>query len=225
MKIGLISDIHANVTALEAVLFELKKDCDVILCAGDMVGYYTEPNEVCQMMRNNEIICVSGNHDDYVLGTLQTSLDKRAAYKTDWTIENLSLENIEWLRSLPKERHLEFDNIKIWLRHANPWDDETYLYPDSAEIDKISLDCADYLVVGHSHHPLFKSVKGGFLVNPGSVGQPRDWNPKASFAILSTAPRQVNFYRARYDVDGLQKKLRELAWPESSISILSRERL
>lgn len=223
MKIGLISDIHANLTALQAVLPQLQ-DCDVVLCAGDIVGYYAQPNEVCHVLRANNILCVRGNHDAYVLGALTPAPSKREAYRTDCMREVLTDENRQWPAALPVERHLHYDDVNFWLRHASPWDEETYLYPDSVRLQDVSLEAGTVLVVGHTHHPLRYDVKGGVLVNPGSVGQPRDWNPAASFATFCTESRKTDFHRVSYDVSLVQEQLRQQNWPESSISILSRQR-
>lgn len=223
MKIALISDIHANLAALEAVLPYLGA-YDAVLCAGDFVGYYRQPNEVCQIARDRKFICVRGNHDAYVLGTLTPSEHRKDAYRTEWTARALTQDNMEWLQSLPIEVEARFDGVSIQLRHASPWDEESYLYPDYGEFSQISLDKADLLVLGHTHHPMQKQLKDGLLVNPGSVGQPRDWNPKASFASFDTQTRRVEFHRIAYDVQAVQDDLKQSGWPDSSITILSRQR-
>jgi diadenosine tetraphosphatase ApaH/serine/threonine PP2A family protein phosphatase len=114
--------------------------------------------------------------------------------------------------------------LRLWLRHASPWDEETYLYPDSSRLQDVRLDPDTFLVVGHTHHPLRYDINAGALVNPGSVGQPRDWNPSASFATLYTESREIDFHRVSYNVCLVQEQLRRQNWPESSISILSRQR-
>lgn len=223
MKIGLVADIHANLAALEAVLDRLN-GVDLLICAGDMVGYYHKPNEVCSLIRERAAVVVGGNHDAYVAGQMEPNAERRDAYRTDWTRTHLLPENLTWLASLPDEQTLAIDGVSMQVRHASPWDRETYLYPDSPRLADIDLPEGHILVVGHTHHPM-KVVRGrGLVVNPGSVGQPRDWKPAASYAILDTTTGDIAFHRAEYDVAAVQNGLRMLHWPESTIDILSRVR-
>lgn len=221
MLIGLISDIHANLAALDAVLEKLAH-VDRILCAGDIVGYYDQPNEVCDRLRTAGIETIRGNHDAYVVGALQPAPQHATAYRTDWTRNQLTADNLAWLQSLPLQLDLTFGDTEVTLRHANPWDEEGYLYADSPLIEKVHLAAAQILIVGHTHYPLSRRAGNGMLVNPGSVGQPRDRNPRASFACLDLPERSVSFHRVEYDVSSLQQRLESLGWDAKAISILSR---
>jgi putative phosphoesterase len=221
MLLGLISDIHSNLQALDAVLAQLAM-ADKILCAGDVVGYYDQPNEVCARLREIDAETIRGNHDAYVIGALEPAASRRAAYRTDWTRTQLTSENLDWLRSLPVERRFTFDSRDIVLRHANPWDEETYLYPDSPRLGDVGLPRESYMVVGHTHYPLRYMAGEGILINPGSVGQPRDRDPRASHALLNTSNGAVSFFRSDYDVAKMQKRLESLDWDRDMISILSR---
>lgn len=222
MRIGLISDIHSNQPALESVLAALG-DVDLLLCAGDIVGYYADPNEVCNRLRGLEAIIVRGNHDAYVLGALVPAAEHRAASRTDWTRETLSPANRAWLAALPTEHRLEIDGLQICLRHASPWDEETYLYPDSPQLSEIELDDQDILVLGHTHHPMIHRATSGLIVNPGSVGQPRDRNPSPAYAILDSISHEVSFRRSEYDVASLQERLIGQRWSGAMVDILSRQ--
>lgn len=223
MRIGLIADIHSNLAALNAVLAQIE-NVDKLICAGDMVGYYHRPNEVCALIRQRCAIVVGGNHDAYVTGLLEPDRARRDAYRTDWTRANLAPDNLKWLADLPHEQTLEIDGISIQVRHASPWDRETYLYQDSPRLADINLSKDHILVVGHTHHPMKVACGHGLLVNPGSVGQPRDWNPAASYAILDSVTGDIVFNRAEYDVAAMQNELKSLLWPEPVINILSRVR-
>ncbi|HEX9448920.1 MAG TPA: metallophosphoesterase family protein [Dongiaceae bacterium] len=223
MLIGLISDLHANLPALDAVLADMPA-VDQLICVGDIVGYYAEPNEVCERLQSLDVLVIRGNHDAYVIGALEPSTERRAAYRTDWTRDEMTAANLAWLRSLPLEARLEIDGQIFLLRHANPWDEETYLYPDSARLAEISLAAGEILVVGHTHHPMRHIAGAGLIINPGSVGQPRDWNPLAAYATFDTQSRQVAFHRVSYDVARLQNELRSLGWDSAMIDILSRRK-
>jgi len=223
MRIGLIADIHANLPALQAVIGAMDK-VDRLLCAGDLVGYYAEPNEVCDCIRRMDVTCVRGNHDAYVTGALIPNDERRPIYRTDWTRNVLTAANLRWLNSLSIEHRLSINGTTIILRHASPWDEETYLYPDSERIKEIQLSPDEVLVVGHSHYPMIKQSGEGLVINPGSVGQPRDYTPGAAFAILDLTTKAVVHYRVAYDIAAYQERLSKLGWDEKTRSILSRRR-
>jgi putative phosphoesterase len=223
MKLGVISDIHANIAALDAVLADMPA-VDRLICCGDIVEYYADPNEVCDRLRALSPLVVRGNHDAYVIGALGPSLERRAAYRTDWTRDALRPDNMEWLKSLPTEQRLTEGDREVVVRHASPWDEETYLYPDSPRLDEIRLGSRQILLVGHTHIPLHRTAGGGMIVNPGSVGQPRDWDPRAAYATVDLATGIVEHRRVAYDVGALQTRLRNLGWDPAMIKILGRER-
>ena len=165
-----------------------------------------------------------GNHDAYVIGELQPDSAKVAAYRTDWTRTNLDTDHLRWLGTLPVGLHFRWGVVQLMVRHANPWDEETYLYPDSARLGEISLPEDAILVVGHTHRPLLRQADLGWVLNPGSVGQPRDRNPQASYALLDTHTKVVEHRRAAYDVQAYQRYLEGLDWPKEVIRVLSREK-
>jgi putative phosphoesterase len=221
MKVAVLADVHANLPALVAVLEDLP-NVDCIACLGDVVGYYADPNEVCALMRQHKIITIRGNHDAYVLGERLPHSDRVEAYRTAWTREVLEPRNFGWLRSLPTSMECRWGKIVAHLHHATPWNEEAYLYPDSDQLNEIKLGPNEFLALGHTHRPMLRQCGEGFVLNPGSVGQPRDCNPLASYAILDCDTANVDFRRARYDVTSLQRRLRELGWEPSTIAILSR---
>jgi putative phosphoesterase len=223
LRIALISDIHANLPALEAVLADLPA-VDRIACLGDMVGYYPDCNGVCARIRALNALVIRGNHDAYVTGALEPDPERRAAYRTDWTRETLEPAHLDWLRGLPVSAQLQRGHVAVTLRHANPWDEERYLYPDSPLIADLRLEAGSILAVGHTHRPMTRRVADGLLVNPGSVGQPRDWNPLASYAVLDVPSGEFSIRRVAYDIQAYQRKLVALALPQSSIDILSRRK-
>ena len=223
MRIGCISDIHGNFPALQAVLAAMPP-VDRLVCAGDIVGYYPDVNEVCDMIRDKKIMVIRGNHDAYVLGDLIPAAGRKMLYRTDWTKESLSEENLAWLATLSKEILIQEDGVDLFIRHASPWDEETYLYPDSPLLEKVELRDDSIFLYGHTHYPLIKSTRDGLIVNPGSVGQPRDGNPSAAFCVLNTGNLQAQLLRSDYDVSEYQDRLRKLGWEEPTIAILSRRK-
>jgi putative phosphoesterase len=223
MRIGLVADIHGNQPALESVLADAS--VDAWICAGDVVGYYPDVNEVCEILRDLRAWVVRGNHDCYVTGTMEPNRQNRASYKCDWTRSTLSQANLRWLASLPVEINISFGAKRVWVRHASPWDEETYVYPDSVDLlRQIVPPPEDYWILGHTHHPFSRESDGGHLVNPGSIGQPRDYNPAPSYMISDLSASTLEHRRTTYDVAGYQSKLRDLGWPAATIGILSRER-
>jgi putative phosphoesterase len=223
MRLAIIADIHGNRPALEAVI-KSAPPVDGWICAGDVVGYYPDVNEVCQVLLNLRAVVIRGNHDAYVSGELLPNEERRVLYRTDWTREHLTPSNARWIKGLPVEAAFSFGASRLFVRHASPWDEETYLYPDSARLAEIRLAKNEYLFLGHSHHPMRVAAGDGLVINPGSVGQPRDYNPAASYAVLDLDSGTVEHRRALYDVASYQQHLRDLEWPESTIAILSRTR-
>jgi putative phosphoesterase len=223
VRIGLIADIHGNKPALEGVL-DSAPVVDSWICMGDVVGYYPDVNEVCRILIGLNATVVRGNHDAYVIGQLPADARKLELYRTAWTRERLKQEHCQWLRALPVEINLCFGSKRLKVRHASPWDEETYLYPDSPLLSKIHLQRDSYFLCGHTHYPLVKAAGEGYIVNPGSVGQPRDYNPQASYAILNIEDGFIEHRRVLYDVASYQRYLSELGWPDATRDMLSRSR-
>jgi diadenosine tetraphosphatase ApaH/serine/threonine PP2A family protein phosphatase len=137
---------------------------------------------------------------------------------------HIGSDEFDWLESLPTELRVSFDATSVILRHASPWDEETYLYPDSERVTEIALERWEVLVLGHTHWPMVRRAGGGQVVNPGSVGQPRDYNPKAAFAVLDSGSGSVVHHRVDYDVAGYALRLVQMGWEPGPVAILSREK-
>jgi len=221
LKIAVISDIHGNFPALSAV-FDDFTGIDVCICSGDIVGYYPYVNEVCTALRKKDVFVVRGNHDSFVVGQIQPDADKSQAYRVEWTRKCLVAAHVKWLASLPIELIFKWDSISVVMRHASPWDEETYLYPDSEILETISLPENSFLFLGHTHYPMTVNCGNGFVNNPGSVGQPRDWDSRACYAVFDTVSQNFQVKRVAYDVAQLQNELRKMGWEQSSIDILGR---
>lgn len=219
MRLGLIADVHGNLPALEAALAVLERErLDGYLCAGDLVGYGPHPNEVVERVRALGAPCVAGNHDLMAIGRLPTDrADELARETLAWTREHLSDESREYLSTLPGTVHLA--GGEIVLAHGALGDPTRYVRtPDDARAALAELarerPDANLLVIGHTHVPMAFGAQSGrlkprrsvqldggdrWLVNPGSVGQPREWRRVVRFAVLDTERREVVFHALRYD--------------------------
>jgi putative phosphoesterase len=221
--VAILSDIHGNLPALRAVLGDFGS-VDALLCCGDVVGYYPDINDVCEILQNERAFVIRGNHDAYISGNLNPDPQKAQIYKSEWTRQKLYKENLGWLTALPLEMNFLWNGLKIKIRHASLWDEETYLAPNSPELSEYKLNRDEFYIFGHTHRPMILNVGEGVVLNPGSVGQPRDWDPRASYAILDTNSRRIEIRRIQYDVGTYQDRLRTLDWDKELINILSREK-
>ena len=204
MKVLVVSDIHSNLAALEAVL-EDAGPWDAAISAGDTVGYGPSPEECVDRLYFKGFRCVAGNHDNAV-----------ATVETDWFNDDaqeairinrgqLSGGSLRWLGKLPTELKMELDGLNVSVYHGSPTEPLTsYIYPETAEAraeDYLRLTGSDILILGHTHIP-YKIERGGrLMLNPGSVGQPRDGDPRASYLILETDPLRVEHRRVEYNID------------------------
>jgi putative phosphoesterase len=224
MKIGLIADIHANLPALEAVFADFPK-LDSVVCAGDVVGYYAHVNEVCAFLRERRVWTIRGNHDAFITGEMAPDAELSPVYRCQWTRREILPDHYAWLCSLPVEIVFQWRGNRIRVRHASPGDEQTYLYPDAPQLADVRVAKDEILVVGHTHRPMRMRCGDGWLVNPGSVGQPRDWDPRASYAIVEVETLDVEFRRVEYDVPSLQARLKAQGWDAKMVALLSRERM
>jgi putative phosphoesterase len=202
MRILLISDIHANWPALQAVVSEPH---DLCLFLGDLVDYALEPAPCIDWVRNNARYAVRGNHDH---GAAQdVVVNGRAGYKfltgltRMLTRERLSADDLRYLGRLPVTRTLSIENTRFLLVHASPRDPMDEYAPNDADFwsRRLANVDADVICVGHTHHPYVLEVDGKLVINPGSVGQPRDSDPRASYAVIEDY--NVELKRVEYPVE------------------------
>ncbi|HYO79951.1 MAG TPA: metallophosphoesterase family protein [Bryobacteraceae bacterium] len=225
----ILSDIHSNRTALDAVLTAADGLYDVAVSCGDVVGYGPEPNEAVECCRQRCRSVVRGNHDKACSGLLDLEwFNSVAQVSAEWTAAVLSPENLSWIRHLP-EGPLELEDFS--LMHGSPRDEDEYvLHP--AEVEEI----APYLTqgvafFGHTHiQTAYEVHRNGvrvlreqiieladtsaYLINPGSVGQPRDRDARAGWAIYDTKERIVDLRRTEYNVQQVHDRIREVGLPE-----------
>lgn len=214
MQIGVISDIHSNIVALEAVLRKLEEERpEKILCAGDLVGYYPFPDQTVSRIRDVEALCVLGNHDFGLITDTPHEFNRMAKRALDWNRRNLSEENLVYLEELPETRRLIIDNIDIFVAHGSPSHpiDEYIWEKDISEefLDQSFETVPDVVILGHTHRPYVQIVGETVCLNPGSVGQPRDGDPRASFAVIDTESYEVNIHRVEYEIDWVAEETEE----------------
>ena len=232
MRVAVISDIHANWHALEAVAQAIEQDApDEIWCLGDLVGYGPQPNACVAWAAARTDVCLAGNHDLGVLGALDLddfSPDAEAA--ASWTRHVLAGDAREFLAGLAPSAQ----RAGVGLYHASPRDPVwEYVLTWEAARDAIRGAGSDLTMVGHSHVPLaivdgrgpigghapggteIDLGRGRWLLNPGSVGQPRDGDPAAAWLLLDLAAKQASFRRASYDIARTQTEIREQELPNA----------
>lgn len=209
MLIGLISDIHANRAALKAVL-EALAGVDQIWCAGDITGYYPDPNGVIDDLMANQVDCIKGNHDWYLENPPAITNDI-LQQSLDLTRSRITPANKNTLQRLPLSRTYHRDGLYIRMYHGSPWDIlEEYIYPDYNQFEKFSEPDADIIILGHTHYPMLKKIRDKLVINPGSCGQPRDGNTHAAYAVLDTRRRTASLKRISYDASSLRESIQNL---------------
>jgi diadenosine tetraphosphatase ApaH/serine/threonine PP2A family protein phosphatase len=239
MRVAVISDVYANYHALDAVLRSVDAaGVDVIWCLGDTVGYGPSPNECCALVDGRSAVCLVGNHDLVVLGELDVAdFNDEAAAAARWTAEVLTPESRDFLQRLSPAAQVE----GVDLFHASARDPVwEYVLTEEAARATLDLSAAPLILVGHSHVALAiaqngRGVAGGlapagaeitlegrWLLNPGSVGQPRDGDPRAAWLLLDLDHGHAEFQRVPYPIQQTQKEMRERGLPHSLAARLGR---
>ncbi len=224
-EVAVISDVHSNLEALEKVLSEVGGM--EVYCLGDLVGYGANPNEVVELISGRVAIAVMGNHD-YAAVTGDTSMfNPRAAMSSIWTAKDLTAKNLEYLRALPKTISLRIGKVDALLTHGSP-DDALWEYVapvTHAELygQYLSKLGVRLIGLGHTHVPYVWREGEGIVFNPGSVGQPRDGDRRASYAVLTAEgdSASVDLRRVEYDYEKAASKIRKAGLPEQNASRLA----
>ena len=214
MRLAVLADVHANLPALEAVLRDVDSLSPAgIWVAGDLVGYNPWPNEVLQILRDRRMKAIRGNHDRAALAGDTTHFNELAAAAVRWTRIQLTPGSVTYLKDLEDRTRATMPEGTVAMYHGSPRDDDEYVYPSAADESVVRKAGAPFVILGHTHLPMALSFRSGVLVNPGSVGQPRDGDPRASYALLEVAAGTVEFRRVEYDIAETQRRMRELNLP------------
>jgi predicted phosphodiesterase len=239
MRILILSDIHSNLEALQACMADAPPH-DVVVNLGDIVGYGASPNEVIDLSRNFGKLFVRGNHDKAACGLMEvTDFNPVAGMAALWTRDHLTPQNLEWLRMLPQGPIRVDEDLDAQFVHGSPIDEDEYLVTMRDAQDPLTYSSVALTFFGHTHiqggfcknsakgvlQPLYRSrdqrdvfevkldVGTQYLINPGSVGQPRDSDWRAAFALFDTVAYELSFYRVPYDVQRSQQRILEANLP------------
>jgi putative phosphoesterase len=179
---------------------------EVLLLTGDLVGYYYSPLAVLDMLRSWKYYLVRGNHEDMLKmarydNNFLSKVDAKYGKGLRLAIEQLTDNQLDELCNLPHPLDIEIDGCKILLCHGAPWDNNYYIYPDAPKdlLKRCAQQEYDLIVLGHSHYPMSHRIGKTLIVNPGSVGQPRNGQPGAHWAIFDTVSNCLDFYNEEYD--------------------------
>jgi putative phosphoesterase len=219
LKLALISDIHSNLDAFEAVISRLPS-YDCLLCLGDVVGYGPQPNQVVEKLRAlRPEVTLMGNHDHAVTTGDTSGFSPHAAQAVEWTRRHITQENARYLSGLMLSSRMELSGKSVVLFHGSPRDPLTeYVFPTLSQPEARQLIRnaeAHVVLLGHTHVPMVYVFQNEMLANPGSVGQPRDGDPRASFAILTISDHKISFSveRVDYDVGSVANKILRAGLP------------
>jgi putative phosphoesterase len=221
-RIALIADAHSNLPALESVVAEIRRmGIARILHAGDVVGYNAFPNEVISLFIREGIESVRGNHDIACITGDWSGFGQVAAEAEEWTYKRLSVQSSDYLMGMREHLETDVGGLRFSVHHGSPFNPDEYVMHDAASSDLLRKAKADVLVLGHTHWPFVAKVGRGYVINPGSVGQPRDGDWRASYATVSVLDGKVadaTIHRAIYRVSqtikagrdaGLHRRLTE----------------
>ncbi len=235
MRYLILSDIHANREALSAVLKRVRrKRWDKAVFLGDLVGYGAHPNQTVEMVRAlRPLVAIRGNHDKVCSGIEDGQMFNRVALQAAlWTRHRLTMQNLRWLYRLPEGPAIVDGSFAI--AHGTPIDEDAYIFGEIEALNVFRQTTFPLCFFGHSHFPVvfglsseaihtvlttgsafrFRLEPGmRYLVNPGSIGQPRDGNPEASFAMLDTDTRTVTIYRVPYPIERAQRRILDAGLP------------
>jgi putative phosphoesterase len=220
MRIGLISDVHANLPALNTVLEDMPS-VDQLVHAGDVVGYGPYPEDVIEVFRDLEITTIQGNHDRIIVGDSAKGDDAVPMTVANWTAERLGDDELDYLDSLPLELNLV--GSRVHVAHGAPGKPDEYTYPEDFRPELLSGE--DVLILGHTHEQALSEFDEGTVVNPGSVGLPRDGDLRSGYAVLNLETMEIDLYRVEYSYEDVQKRAREFGLPEAVIDGVANGRL
>ena len=237
MRYLVLTDIHANLEALESCLADARaRAYDSTLVLGDLVGYGADPNRVIERVQAlNPAAIVRGNHDKVACGIEQADgFNAVAKSAARWTLDVLTPRYRDWLAALPEGPTIVDDLVEIC--HGSPFDEDAYIFDELDAVRALKASSRPLCLFGHTHYPITFELSAGafdsagssaaaemqvqlregskYLINPGSVGQPRDGDPRAAYAIVDTKERRVELFRAPYAVDETQSKIVEAGLPE-----------
>ncbi len=216
MKIGILSDIHGNYIALEAVLVAAKKEgVERFLVLGDLVGYYYHPDKVIELLQSNQIDIIKGNHEVILEDLSKSKIDNQlilhkygSGHKI--ALEKLNETQLNWLFGLPEQLSVEIDNVRFQLNHGSPNLIDEYIYPNAniEILENCNSNEHDFVLIGHTHYAFSFKCKNSVLINCGSVGQSRQKGGYAFWTIVNTANKSFCSQMTPYDIRPLLEEIK-----------------
>ncbi|OGF62411.1 MAG: hypothetical protein A2Y62_17355 [Candidatus Fischerbacteria bacterium RBG_13_37_8] len=243
MKYLILSDIHSNYEALKSVFASVKrKHFDLTLMLGDLVGYGASPNQVVNIIRSlKNTVVIRGNHDKVAAGLESgNNFNRPASISAKWTYEKLTQINRNYLRKLIRGPLKINDHVSI--AHGSPLNEDDYIFSEFDALEVFYNTTAPIIFFGHTHYPIIYSFSNNiitamrvqdvkqtyalnkntrYLINPGSIGQPRDRHPYASYAVWDSEKWKVTLYRISYDISSAQQRIIKAGLPSSLAARLS----
>jgi putative phosphoesterase len=215
MKVGVISDIHGNQYALEAVLETAKKEgIEKLLVLGDIVGYYYHPELVLNMLSGWDYEIIKGNHEVLLQNLKENKIDPevlKGKYGRghEQALINLDKKAQEWLFSLPEKKSIVIDAVSFQMNHGSPSSIDEYIYPDAAldQLEKCNSVAHDFVLIGHSHYAFSHQCENSILINCGSVGQSRQKGGQAYWCIIKTEDKSFEMKTTAYNTAGLLEEI------------------
>lgn len=236
MKLGLIADIHGNLQALTTVLQVLRAEAvDLILCAGDLVGYGADPNCVIKLLQAAHIPCVAGNYDEAVAWDLPKASRKPSSPRNeplkqaalDWTKAQITYKSRKYLMTLPFWLHYRLDGLEVQLIHAGPDETDDWYAPDSPErMDELVRRMpADVIILSHTHQQFIYEASSPthgstLIINPGAIGRSLDRDVRAAYALFDTATHEVTQRRVEYDLQAAVGTIRQSSMPNEIANLV-----
>lgn len=211
MKIGIVSDIHANEVALDAVLEDME-NVDKLICCGDIIGYGPRPKNCVEKIREVSDVCVQGNHDRDVQNPERYMKGSGVHEGLKHAENNLTSEQFDWITGLdPKDTFNQYI-----VTHSHPENVDQYVYPRHFDELVGYLGDSKGLFLGHTHHQHAELFDDGLVLNPGSVGQPRDGDVRASYAVVNTQNQDYELRRIDYDISKVQEQIKIAGLPSKN---------
>lgn len=236
MKIAIISDIHGNKEALDAVLKDInRREISEIYCTGDLVGYGPNPNYIVEKIKELKIKTIMGNYDD-AIGNEKESCGcsyspgretEVGDESINWTIKNTKAENKEFLKKLPKKMNFEIEGVKILLVHGSPLNYLLEYVKPNTKPERLKILAKSFeeeiVINGHTHLSMQKTIEGKTFYNAGSVGRTKEGQPKAVYLILDIENRVISheFVKIDYDVKATIEKINKIGLPPELGTVLA----
>lgn len=215
MKVGVISDIHGNHYALEAVLETAKKEgIEKLLVLGDIVGYYYHPDIVLDMLSKWDYEIIKGNHEVLLQDLKENKIDAEALRGKygrghEQALKRIDDKTQQWLFSLPHQKTVVIDEVSFQMNHGSPSSIDEYVYPDATveQLEKCNSEAHDFVLIGHSHYAFSYQCAHSILINCGSVGQSRQKGGVAYWSVINTGDKSFEIKHTPYDTSKLLEEI------------------